>query len=69
MMTPERVALISSTMAASVVVLPEPVMPVTRTRPCSSAQSFFTTGGRPSVSMEGIVSEMWRKAASTVPRL
>ena len=69
MITPERLALISSTMAARVVVFPEPVIPVTKTNPCSSAQSRLTMGGRPRVSIEGMVSGMCRKVASTAPRL
>ena len=46
-----RVALISSIIAASVVLLPLPVVPVTSTRPRSSAAIFFRTGGSASSSI------------------
>ena len=48
-----RVALISSIIAASVVVLPLPVVPVTSTSPRSSAAIFFSTGGSASSSIGG----------------
>ena len=53
MMCAVRVALMWSIIAASVVHLPLPVVPVTSTRPRSSAAIFFSTGGRPSSSMSG----------------
>ena len=66
------VALMWSIIAARVVVLPEPVGPVTRIRPRGSSDSWRTTGGRPSSSNEGLpdadepadegVMPRWRKA-------
>ncbi len=49
-----EVLLISSTIAASVVDLPEPVGPVTSTRPLFKSVSRFTIGGIPSCSSVGI---------------
>ncbi len=46
-----RVELISSIIAASVVLLPLPVVPVTSTRPRSSAAIVFSTGGSASSSI------------------
>ena len=40
MITPERISEIRCTMAASVVVFPEPVTPVTSTRPRRNWQKF-----------------------------
>ena len=48
MMCSWRSLLILSSIAASVVDLPEPVGPVTRTRPRGLSQMPATTGGRPS---------------------
>jgi hypothetical protein len=47
----ERVLLMWSIIAASVVLLPLPVVPVTSTRPRSSEAIFLSTGGRPSSSI------------------
>ena len=49
-MCDSRVRLTWSTIAASVVVLPEPVAPVTSTSPRRSSASFSTAGGMPSAS-------------------
>jgi len=48
-----RVALMRSTIEASVVDLPEPVGPVTRTKPWESWVNAWTTGGTPSSSKGG----------------
>ena len=48
MMLAARLVLMWSTMAASVVVFPEPVGPVTSTKPRCSSANLVTTGGRPS---------------------
>jgi hypothetical protein len=45
-----RSELILSSMAARVVDFPEPVGPVTRTRPLGRSASFFTTGGKAQLS-------------------
>ena len=50
MMCARRRRLMASTMAASVVDLPLPVGPVTRTRPFGRSLSVLTAGGRPSCS-------------------
>ena len=47
-MWPWRSVLILSSMAASVVLLPLPVGPVTNTRPCGCSASLAMTGGSPS---------------------
>ena len=60
--------LISSTMAASVVVLPEPVGPPTSTRPRGSCASSSTVGGRPSVANRGTRAGSSRTAAAARPR-
>ena len=52
MMCSSRVALISSIIAASVVDLPEPVGPVTSTKPRGLRVNSCTIGGRPSSSIE-----------------
>ena len=49
-----------SIIAASVVVLPEPVGPVTSTSPRFSSARRRTTGGRPSSSIGGMPGRMWR---------
>ena len=54
-------ALIRSIMAARVVDLPEPVTPVTRTRPRGLSQRVWTMGGRPSASKLRISPGMVRK--------
>ena len=55
-------------MAAREVVLPEPVTPVTRTRPLGFSQRVWTMGGSPSWSNERITSGMERKAPAVAPR-
>ena len=57
-----------SIIAASVVVFPEPVAPVTRTRPRCSSASFRTPFGRLSWSKFGTVRGMTRKANEIAPR-
>ncbi len=68
MMCSARVRLIRSTSAASVVLLPLPVAPVTSTRPRDSAESDTTEGGRPSASSVGMSSGMRRIETAIVPR-
>ena len=63
-----RVRLMWSSIAASVVVLPEPVAPVTRTRPRCSFASRATPAGRLSSSKLGIVFGMTRNANEIEPR-
>ena len=63
-----RSQLITSSIAASVVDLPEPVGPVTRTKPRGLAVSSRSTCGTPSVSRPGISCGTSRKAALTDPR-
>ena len=60
--------LISSTRAASVVVLPEPVGPPTRTSPRGSCASNSTVGGKPSVARRGTRAGSNRTAAAARPR-
>ena len=55
-------------MAASVVDLPEPVGPVTRTNPRGLWQKECRTLGRPSSSMVLMLTGMSRKAAPACPR-
>ena len=54
MMWSRRRALIRSISAARVEVLPQPVGPVSSTRPCRRSVSWARRGGRWSVSSEGI---------------
>src|SRR5579875_2065117 len=63
-----RVRLISSMSAASVVVLPEPVGPVTSTMPRGSLAISRTECGMPSFSSEEMSEGVMRKAALTAPR-
>ena len=63
-----RVELISSIIAASVVLLPQPVVPVTSTRPRSSAAIFFRTGGSSNCSTVSTRIGMMRKIMPIVPR-
>ncbi len=55
--------LISSTIAASVVLLPDPVGPVTSTSPLARMVSFFTAGGSRSSSSVGTWLGITRKTA------
>ena len=57
-----------SIIAASVVDLPEPVVPVTRTRPRCSSQMRSRTRGRFSSSMVRILVGMTRRTMPTLPR-
>ncbi len=57
-----------SIMAASVVVLPEPVVPVTSTRPRGSRASFLTTAGSSSSSKLGMRVATCRMAMEMLPR-
>ena len=68
MMWSSRVRLISSITAASVVDLPEPVGPVTSTRPRGFVVNSFSTGGSPSCSSVLSSAGMMRKAAPRLSR-
>ena len=68
MMCSVRSELILSTMAASVVDLPEPVGPVTRIRPLGRSAICSTIAGRPSSSKVRILTGMTRMAQATAPR-
>ncbi len=63
-----RVSLISSIIAASDVDLPEPVGPVTSTKPRGFFTKSWITGGRPSCSIDLISDGIRRKAAPTEAR-
>ena len=63
-----RSRLILSIIAASVVLLPEPVGPVTSTRPRGRSASWETVSGRPSSWNDLISQGIVRKAAPTAPR-
>ena len=63
-----RSLLITSIIAASVVLLPEPVGPVTRTKPRGFLVRSRSTCGTPSESSAGISCGTRRKAALTEPR-
>ena len=63
-----RVRLMWSIIAASVVVLPEPVAPVTSTSPRCSSASRWTPGGSPSFSKRGTSLGITRKANEIAPR-
>ena len=67
MMWSLRVRLISSITAASVVDLPEPVGPVTRTRPRGFVVKSLMTGGSPSCSI--VFSSAGDQGGSAAPRL
>ena len=62
------VSLIESIMAAIVVVLPDPVGPVTSTRPRGSSVRRRTTGGRPRASNDGVPGSTRRSTSATVLR-
>ncbi len=68
MMCDVRVELISSTIAASVVLLPLPVVPVTTTSPRSSAAIFFSTFGSIRSSIDEMRIGMTRKIMPMVLR-
>ena len=63
-----RVSLIRSSMAASVVDLPEPVGPVTSTKPRGFFVKSSSPGGRPSVESFGMSCGISRKAADSAAR-
>ncbi len=67
-MCTSRLRLMWSIMAARVVVLPEPVGPVTSTRPRCSLDSRPTTSGRPSWSKLAADVRTRRKIMATEPR-
>ena len=62
------VSLMWSIIAASVVDLPEPVVPVSRTIPRSSSASSLTTGGSASSSIVLILWGIARQASEIRPR-
>ena len=64
----ERVELMWSTIAASVVDLPEPVVPVSSTIPRSSSESVRITSGSPRSSTVRIWNGIERQAIATVSR-
>ena len=68
MMCSRRSVLILSIIDASVVDLPEPVGPVTSTRPRGFFASSATIGGRPSSSNVRILKGIVRNAPATAPR-
>jgi hypothetical protein len=68
MMCSARVELMRSTMAASVVDLPEPVTPVTSTRPRGMSQICSTTFGKNSSSSARIFVGITRSTSPTLPR-
>ncbi len=68
MMWQVSLVLMWSTIAASVVDLPEPVVPVTRIRPRCSAAIFSSTFGSKSCSMVEILKGMTRSTTPMVPR-
>ena len=68
MMCSSRVLLISSIIAASEVDLPEPVGPVTSTKPRGRRVNSCTAAGRPSSSIEVRPKGIRRKAAPIAPR-
>ena len=68
MMWPFRSLLILSIIAASVVDLPEPVGPVTRTRPRGRSASLAITGGRPRSSKVRTLNGICRMTIATQPR-
>jgi hypothetical protein len=68
MMCSSRCSLISLMSEASVVDLPEPVGPVTRTMPRGFFAKLRITDGRPSFSIGTVSVGMRRNAAPSVPR-
>ena len=63
-----RSSLIMSIIDASVVDLPEPVGPVTSTKPRGLRVKSPSTAGSPSASSDSICSGIWRNAALIEPR-
>ena len=68
MMCSARVRLAMSTRAANVVDFPEPVGPVTSTKPRGRAAKFAIAGGIPNDSRDLISNGMTRKAAPSESR-
>ncbi len=68
MMCPFSSLLILSIRAASVVLLPDPVGPVTSTRPRGFSASFATTPGSPSSSKVRTLNGICRITSDTQPR-
>src|SRR2546427_8038731 len=68
MMCPFSSLLILSIIAASVVLLPDPVGPVTSTRPRGFSDSFATTPGNPSSSKVRTLNGICRITSDTQPR-
>jgi len=68
MMCPFSSLLILSIIAASVVLFPEPVGPVTSTRPRGFSASFATTAGRPRSSNVRTLKGICRMTSDTQPR-
>ena len=68
MMCSSRVLLIASIIAASEVDLPEPVGPVTSTKPRGFLVNSWTAGGRPRSSIDVISAGIRRKAAPSAAR-
>jgi hypothetical protein len=68
MMCSVRWLLMKSIMAARVVDFPEPVAPVTSTRPRGSMAIFLITGGRLSSSRSGQLKGMTRNTMLAEPR-
>jgi hypothetical protein len=67
-MCPRSSLLILSIIAASVVLLPDPVGPVTSTRPRGRSESLATIGGRPRSSNVFTVNGICRMTIDTQPR-
>src|SRR6266566_3962660 len=67
-MWPFSSLLILSTMAARVVLFPDPVGPVTSTRPRGRSASLATTTGRPRSSKVRTLKGIWRMTSDTQPR-
>ena len=66
-MCTERLSLISSRMAARLVVLPEPVAPVTKTIPFFSLAIWYMVLGSPRSSMVGILDSSLRQTMEKLP--
>ena len=62
-----RVTLMWAIIDASVVLLPDPVEPVTSTRPSCSSARRVTIGGSPSSAMPGTSGTTYRMASATLP--
>ena len=67
MMLAARLVFMWSTIAARVVVLPDPVGPVTSTRPRCSSANLVTTGGKPSSEADSALGSTRRKTRPVEP--